>query len=76
MENWQVDPNSGGRDRSALELKAQIAALLRERRGYEAQGKADRVADVDAALALLGHEAAKPSSRAERRPASGKRERR
>jgi hypothetical protein len=34
----------------------EIAALLVERRGYEARGLRDRVAAVDAALAALGHE--------------------
>jgi hypothetical protein len=34
----------------------EIAALLVERRGYEARGLRDRVAAVDAALAALGFE--------------------
>lgn len=33
-----------------------IAALLREREGYVAQGKDDRVAQVDEQLKLRGHE--------------------
>lgn len=32
-----------------------IAALLAERSGYVARGLSSRVADVDAALAALGH---------------------
>jgi hypothetical protein len=36
--------------------KAYIAALLRERAGYEQRGLTDRVADVDAELARHGHE--------------------
>ncbi len=35
--------------------QAYIDALLRERRGYEIHGKADRVKDVDAALAAAGY---------------------
>lgn len=47
-----------------------IAALLEERRGYVVRGLDDRVALVDAKLREIGHQAAKPSSRAERRPSS------
>jgi hypothetical protein len=40
----------------------EIAALLNEREGYLRRGLAKRVADVDAALAALGH---KTQARAE-----------
>ena len=75
------------------DMKASIAALLEERRGYEvrkaiasekkqnddpvvaAAGAAEleslegRLSDVAEQLKALGHAAAKPSSRASRRPA-------
>ena len=47
-----------------------IRALLHEREGYERAGKTDRVKLVDAELARLGHEAEKPSTRAQKRPAA------
>lgn len=43
--------------------KAQIAALLEERRGYEMHGKADRLKQVDEALKALGHKATPPAKR-------------
>jgi len=46
-----------------------IDALLEERRGYVARGLANRVAAVDAQLALLGHKVAKPTERADSAPA-------
>lgn len=49
--------------------KATIAALLEERRGYELRGEDERVAQVDAQLKHLGHDAEKASKRAARRPA-------
>jgi hypothetical protein len=52
------------------EREATIRALLAERRGYELRGESERVAEVDAELRRLGHEAAKPQARAERRPAA------
>ena len=48
---------------------AYIAALLEERRGYEAAGDDGAVAGVDAELARVGHKAKTPAKRAERRPA-------
>lgn len=53
---------------------AQIAALLEERRGYEARGDTTRVADVDAELRALGHEGSAPIARAEKRPRNRKAE--
>lgn len=52
--------------------KAQIAALLRERRGYAIHGKDDRVAAVDAALRQLGASGTAPVERAAKRPAAKK----
>jgi hypothetical protein len=51
-----------------------IAALIRERAGYEQYGHTDRVAEVDAELAKLGHRAKPPAQRAQRmtRPPSDK----
>ena len=46
-----------------------IAALVAERRGYEARGLADRVALVDAELARIDADAAGPRDCAETRPA-------
>lgn len=43
-----------------------IRALLRERAGYVQYGREDQVAQVDAELARVGHQATKPSERAER----------
>ena len=54
--------------------KAQIAALLREREGYERSGNKERMAAVDAELRRLGHKASAPSKRAEKRPASSAKE--
>jgi hypothetical protein len=47
--------------------KGYIAALLRERAGYEQQGKTASVAEVDAELARLGAKAATPAKRATKR---------
>lgn len=41
-----------------------IAALIRERAGYEQYGLTDRVAEVDAELARWGHGAKAPAKRA------------
>jgi hypothetical protein len=74
-----TDPSStdtGGRDVSKEDDKATIAALLEERRGYEMRGQADRVAQVDRQLSALGHNAAKASARAEKRPRRAKATRR
>jgi hypothetical protein len=49
------------------ERKAYITALIRERAGYVAAGKKDRVAAVDAELSRVGHKAATPSARATKR---------
>lgn len=51
------------------ERKAYISALIRERVGYAAAGKQDRVAAVDAELARMGHRAAPPAARASKRSA-------
>lgn len=50
-------------------MNDQIEALLTEREGYRRRGLKDRVAQVDAALAALGHktvETASAEPRAER----------
>jgi hypothetical protein len=39
-------------------MTAEIEALLKERAGYIARGKTDRVRQVDAQLAALGHQSA------------------
>ena len=39
-------------------MTSEIEALLRERAGYIARGKADRVRQVDQLLAALGHQPA------------------
>lgn len=41
-----------------------IAALLRERAGYEAKGLTKRVEEVNRELTALGHEAKPPAKRA------------
>lgn len=46
------------------QMRDLIAALIREREGYSRAGKDDRVAEVDAELARLGHQAAAPAKRA------------
>lgn len=46
--------------------KAMIAALLRERLGYDTRGLKHRVAEVDAQLRVLGHGKA-PAKRAQTR---------
>lgn len=66
------DPNSTDLKpsvRTNEQRAAQIRALLKERAGYVTRGLEDRVALVDAQLRALGHEAEKPSERAEKRPA-------
>lgn len=50
-----------------IEKAQTIQALLEERRGYETQGLAERVAEVDAELRRLGADAAPPAKRAARR---------
>lgn len=47
-----------------------IAALLRERAGYEQAGRADRVAAVDKQLALRGYEHPEAGGPAEPSPAA------
>lgn len=42
-----------------------IAALLNERKGYVTYGNEAGIADIDAELARLGHEAKPPAQRAE-----------
>lgn len=52
--------------------QTEIRALLTERRGYEAAGKKDRIAQVDAELRRLGAEGAPMIERAEKRPSKRK----
>ncbi len=47
--------------------KSQIRALLEERTAYERAGRDDRAEQVSDQLRQLGHEAAKPAARAEKR---------
>ena len=47
-----------------------IAALIREREGYERRGMDDRVAAINADLHALGEKAATPAARAAKRPAA------
>lgn len=49
--------------------KTYIEGLLHERRMYEKKGDQDGVNQVNEQLRNLGHEAATPQQRAERRPA-------
>ena len=49
-----------------------IRALLAERRGYVLYNKPDRIKDVDEQLRALGHDAATPQTRAEKRPRARK----
>lgn len=48
---------------------AEVAALIRERAGYEIHGPKDRVAEVDAQLARLGAQGSAPAKRAQTRKA-------
>lgn len=48
---------------------AYIRGLLDERAGYESRGETDRANQVNEQLRLLGHEAATPQKRSEKRPA-------
>lgn len=48
------------------QTKALIQALLRERDHYARHGKPDRVEQVDAQLAALGHAAKAPVKRAQK----------
>lgn len=66
LDNWVRVDGSASSDE---ERKAMIAALLRERRGYEIHGDEGGMAAIDRDLKRLGHEAAAPPKRAERRPA-------
>lgn len=49
-----------------------IAALLRERDGYEMRNDADGVAQVNAELAKVGAKTPAPAKRAAKRPAAAK----
>lgn len=49
------------------QIKAKVAGLLEERRGYLARGLTDRVAAVDAELKRLGSAGSPPAKRATRR---------
>lgn len=53
------------------QAKAYIAALLREREGYERYGNADGVAQVNAELERAGANAAPPAKRAAKRAKAG-----
>lgn len=59
---------------SAEQKQGFIAALLREREHYEVYGPEERVEEVNAALAALGHGAKPKSKRAEKHPAKAERE--
>ena len=48
---------------------AYIAALLRERAGREIDEDEDALKAIDAELRRVGHKAASPAKRAEKRPA-------
>ena len=54
--------------------QAHITALLEERNGYEQRGDTDKVAQVNAELRAMGHEATTPAARAEKRPRQRKAE--
>jgi hypothetical protein len=56
------------------QTKDYIAALLRERAGYEQYGHADRVAEVDAELERVGHKAKTPAQRATKMTPKGRTE--
>lgn len=47
-----------------------IAGLIHERNVYEKRGDQDGVEQVNAQLRKIGHDAAAPQKRAERRPAA------
>ena len=71
--NFRQDPNSSGVPRANVsreERAAMIAALVREREGCIRRGLDERAKLIDAELARYGHEAEKPSERAEKRPSS------
>lgn len=51
-------------DLTSEQRKAHIAALLREREGYERFGLDKRVAEVDEQLKAYGHNAETPARRA------------
>lgn len=63
------DKTTDGKASEDERRRSIIAALLRERRAYEIHGDKGGVKAVDAELRRLGHEAAPPAKRAERRPA-------
>ena len=52
------------------EKAARIAALIREREGYERRSMDDRVAAINADLRALGENASTPAARAAKRPAA------
>jgi hypothetical protein len=52
------------------ERKATIAGLIEERRGCEARGLTDRVAQIDKRLRELGAEGQPPAKRASKRKAA------
>lgn len=54
------------------EKAERIAALIRERVGYEQRGLTDRVDAVDAELRAIGAEGATPAKRAAKRPSTRK----
>lgn len=57
-------------DMSNEDRAAYIKALLRERRSCEVRGLEARLPLIDKELRRLGHEAAPPEHRAERRPSA------
>ena len=66
---------TGGAD-TEEQRKAKIAALLREQYYATVQGDKTTLGLIEVELRRLGHEAEKPSDRAERRPAARRSEKR
>lgn len=60
---------NAGEKRAAAVQAGQVEALLRERDGYVVRGLPERVAQVDASLAALGHVTEKPAPRRARKEA-------
>lgn len=58
---------SGRRQRRRVAVTGEVEALLIERDGYIARGRADRVAQVDAQLARHGIEVEPPTEQRPRR---------
>lgn len=64
---WKM---SKGTADSNEQREAQIKALLRELEFYVNRDKPDRVKAINAELRRLGHEAATPAARAQKRPSA------